>query len=302
MSAHRYWRIYITQKGTDPTFCNVSEIELRSSIGGADQTGSGTASASSFQGGGFEASKAVDNNTSTLWAFTAAINQWFKYDFGSGNDTDVVEVSLRAGGTGTQMWRGWELQYSDDDSSWTSLFTIEIDAVWSNNETRTFSASAGPSVGAANKTLWRIRSTASSDGLGFLGVSEISMRTSIGGADECSGGTAYLTNEAATATASNAFDDNNTSIATTASSLLPQWIGYKFAAAKDIVEITIRSRADSFYGQAPKDFTVEYWDGSAYQVAYTGTGETGWTSGQTRTFTFGAAPAASARPVVFITT
>src|SRR5665647_1726498 len=63
---HRYWRINITDSYRD--YAGFAEIELHDSIGGSDLTGGGTASVSSNYGGAtYDASKAVDNDTGTLW-------------------------------------------------------------------------------------------------------------------------------------------------------------------------------------------------------------------------------------------
>ena len=76
-TAQRYWRLYtleaagVSGSGTANTFGS-AEIELRTSSGGADQTGSGTATASSEFNSSFSAPKAVDNNTSTSWAICSA--------------------------------------------------------------------------------------------------------------------------------------------------------------------------------------------------------------------------------------
>lgn len=121
MAAHRYWRI--NNLTTPPGgYTTVAEIELRASKGGADETGSGTASASSSYSG-MPASNAVDNNTGTAW--TSADNtgpEWWKYDFGSGSDKDIVEVAMTPlSGYHTRTPHNFNLEYSDDDSDWTIL-------------------------------------------------------------------------------------------------------------------------------------------------------------------------------------
>jgi hypothetical protein len=280
MAAHRYWRIYITYVTGSPHH-SITDIQFRTSIGGAN-VATGGAPVYSNQTSGFEASKAFDGSTSTSWYANQSsfpLPQWIGYDFGAGNAKDIVEFTI-------QCWNPsetpscFELQYSDDAVSWTRSILVESELGWSTNQIRAYSANTGPATGG-NKTFWRIRASAL-DGQGQFGFAEMQMMTTAGGSTVTTGGTAYascaLEGTAATVFNSNVNDHWN-------GARNSDWIGYKFASATDIVQIKITARNDSFYGQSPKDFVVEYWDGSQYVTAWTVTGSSGWASGETRTFT-----------------
>jgi hypothetical protein len=296
MSAHRYWRIYITES-VNASNLDIREVEMRTSIGGSDVTGSGTASASS-QAGGFEADKAFDNNSGTTWYTSSATRpQWLQYDFGAGNDKDILELQLTSW-SATEQWRTFEFQYSDDNSTWTTLWTITYDDPLTGGTSRTYSATDTPTMNGAN-TFWRVRATAVDGGSNF-GAMEMEFRTTVGGADQATGGKAFASSAFDTGhVPGHAFDDDLT---TKWASLAapPAWVGYRWSGAKTIVEVAITARNDGFQAQAPKDFVIERWDGSAYQTAYTVTGSSSWSSGETRTFTWGSAPAQ--RPMCFICT
>jgi hypothetical protein len=60
MAAHRYWRIAIVT--TSGLYGAFKEIELRTSASGSDETGAGTASASSVYSSSYTAAKAVDDS------------------------------------------------------------------------------------------------------------------------------------------------------------------------------------------------------------------------------------------------
>lgn len=135
MAAHRYWSIYCT--ATPDTYFSFQEIELRSSVGGADLTGSGTATASQTEGGHTPAD-AVDNNSATFWgSYSGTVPQWWKYDFGAGNAFDIIEIAITArndayyGEAGTAFL----IQYSDDDSNWVTQKSIS-GLSWSAGETK----------------------------------------------------------------------------------------------------------------------------------------------------------------------
>ena len=119
--ASRYWRVLIGRNNGD-SFKSIGEIELRESEGGADATGSGTASASSSFSGSFNADKVFDNSNSTWWSSTngASFPQWVKYDFGAGNEKDIVELALTSLNNADQAQspRDYSLQFSASDRDW----------------------------------------------------------------------------------------------------------------------------------------------------------------------------------------
>ena len=287
MAAHRYWRIYITNHAGFNNYLDISEIELRTSIGGADATGTGTAMASSA-GSGYPASSAFDNTTSTTWFTDLGSNplpQWIGYDFGAGNAKDIVEFS-------TTCWASaenptcFQLQYSDDNVTWTTLYDIQGEVNWSNGETRVFHS--GTFTGVAAKALWRIRSTSVNGGTVF-GLSELAMSDASGVVT--SGGTPYASSVAEGLVSylfNGAFGPDHWNGSTPA-----EWVAYKFSSPKDIISVTPSARNDTPYNnQAPKDFVVEYWDGTSFQPAFSVTGASGWGLGESRTFNaYGATPA-----------
>ncbi len=137
IGAHRYWRVYFTAGVS--AYTTVSEAQLREYLGGADLTGSGTASADSTYTGAYPASNAFDDDTSTQWTSAATYPHWLKYDFGSGNDTAVTEYTLRAKTEHVDdMPTAWQLEYSDDGSTWT-VADSRADEVFAPAETKTFS-------------------------------------------------------------------------------------------------------------------------------------------------------------------
>lgn len=137
MAAHRYWRLYITAPGT---WNSIGELELRDSAGGADRTGSGTASASHYYDGSYLPAYACDNNTSTAWANAGgAPPEWWQYDFGAGNAYDIVEISLRPRATKQlECPRAFAIQYSDNGTDWTTSWSYPLVDEWKDGQTRIF--------------------------------------------------------------------------------------------------------------------------------------------------------------------
>lgn len=137
MAAHRYWRVYISvnQGGSN---ISLVEIEMRGTPGGLDLTGSGTAFASSQFNASNAPQYAFDNNTGTQWASLGNAPSWIAYDFGSGNDVEIVEVvgTARGGSAFNQSPMMGTIDYSDDGSTWTTSYGFVFQSNWTVSQTR----------------------------------------------------------------------------------------------------------------------------------------------------------------------
>ena len=129
MAAHRYWRLYVTEKWGG-VHAVVRGLELRSAVGGSDLTSTfgGTSSASNTYSDKVPAN-AFDHNTATVWATDVALPGWLKWDFGAGNAQEVMEVVLDSGpgSSGyatTNFVKTATLQYSDDGTTWVAYIYI----------------------------------------------------------------------------------------------------------------------------------------------------------------------------------
>jgi hypothetical protein len=311
MAAHRYWRLYITavQSGG---YTSLLELEMYEGAETNNVCSGGTASASST-GFGWAASNAFNG----LYAFGSGDGwhsgtnnlpttpEWIAYDFGSGVTKDITQIKfVTRQGTG-QHPKDFALQYSDNGSSWTTLWSqtgitlantygvAYFAGVSFDSGGRTDPPPAG--AGSTTRTVWRINASAV-DGGNELVIADVQMRTALGGPNQMTGGTAFASSLSENSYAS-ANDGNSVSYWVSGSELCPRSWGYKFASAKDIVEVTIQAHS-VYVNQSPKDFTIEYWDVDHWEIAHTVTGETGWTGSQIRTYTFGTG--AVARPVVFV--
>lgn len=140
MAAHRYWRIYILESAVGWT--RICELELRASKGGSDETGSGTAADSSHFSS-YVAAEAFDNDLSAAHSWVANnsgtinLNEWVSYDFGSGVTKDIVEIAITPwSGEYSRTPSKFALQYSDDNSTWYTLY--EWVYTWANNNQQIF--------------------------------------------------------------------------------------------------------------------------------------------------------------------
>lgn len=260
MAAHRYWRLR-TATQNDGAFSGnllvlLTEVEMRTSVGGADQCSGGTAiGQKGFATGTSEdPPSAFDNNTGTFW------QGWFNntadnthprpcaigYDFGAGNEKDIVEVGVSAHASYlTRTPRTFVVESSDDGVEWAFEWLVTC-KTWPNNTMRSF---AKPTVQASNR-YWMLYSRRHERELwnGHLACAEFKFYE--GGVDVTSGGTAISDVILSGYPASNAFDGNNNTFFH--SNYIDEvWLGYDFGSGvnRDIDRVDFRSRHD-FDGQA----------------------------------------------------
>lgn len=120
-STARYWQFYVT--ATVGGIAGVGANTLAWNIGGVDQTGSGTASASSDLGFGFTADLAFNGDNSDRWVsdFTNTWPQTLTYDFGSALAITSMRLVGNADGAGPSDFL---IRSSPDNATWTVEKTV----------------------------------------------------------------------------------------------------------------------------------------------------------------------------------
>jgi ribosomal protein S11 len=136
----RYWRLNVTSTNANNSM-NVAEVQLRSTAGGADQTGSGTAS--SPQGNLTNTpAAAFDNDAATTWhsaigSLPGAVQ--LVYDFGSGVTKEILQVVIQAHPSNAAYSPlAFSVQWSTDNSAWTTSWSVTTPDTWTGGEIRTF--------------------------------------------------------------------------------------------------------------------------------------------------------------------
>ncbi|SDH74029.1 discoidin domain-containing protein [Roseospirillum parvum] len=141
--ARRYWRLFVRDTAGSGGRVALAEIELRGESGGADLTGSGTASAYSYYSS-YTPDLAFDDDVAgtSMWVSDENRLGWIQYDFGAGTEAAVEEVALTARDSSTyapnQSPRDFDVLCSDDGATWTVAWQITGETGWSAGETRAF--------------------------------------------------------------------------------------------------------------------------------------------------------------------
>lgn len=275
-SAHRAWRLRITANDGGASYMGVSEVAFLNDQGDPFNIPTSATSAmfgSSVLNGGNSVAQAFDRGGNSGWlSATAASAQHVGFDFQGTGASPSAPVAVR----GVRIYGSWnvptaspkdfDVQWSDNlGVTWTTHFSVTGATGWAAQEMREFFDAAwtgrpvsSPPGGVAE--YWRVIVDRVQGGAAqAVGIGEIEMRATIGGADQCSGGTASASTVFGTLVASNAFDNSNT---TRWGSLtyLPAWVQYHFASAVGVGQLLVRSPDVSNYASAqmPREFRLQW--------------------------------------------
>jgi hypothetical protein len=136
MTAHRYWRLSFPSTGGSNT--EITELQLRTVIGGASVASGGAASYGGPLVSG-SAANAFDGNTGTVFAINS-FGGWLAYDFGPGNAKDIVEIAITNGTTPSFGIIQGSFDYSDDAVRWFPRLAFANQTGWTALSTRVFTA------------------------------------------------------------------------------------------------------------------------------------------------------------------
>lgn len=287
-TGHAYWRLRMLSNGFGSSGypdIRIEEIEFRTSAGGADQATGGTAIESGHDGAN-DAANAFDNSTSTGWDAprTQVFDSWVGYHFPSA--VAINQVALSETSTPYKP-KDFVVESSDDGVTWAVEWYVH-DVPWLEGALA-FSRVTSPPKTAAYSD-WRIRVWRSNatDFYAYAGgrwatIAELEFRATSGGADQATGGSVTSFSDYSIAqSAPKAFDNNAATSWASDQPARQSWISYSFPQPVSVAQVMIQS--SSYTEETPKDFAIEYFAFGRWHVAKDIRGETGWTSGQTRTY------------------
>lgn len=147
-------------------------------------------------------------------------------------------------------------------------------------------ASSAPSGAYGNHAYWRVYATNNNGSTSFISLAEVVFKNGAGTTIPATGGAVLYSSQAngSTDAASKAFDGNPaTSWATASGTITNSYIGYHFASAVGVEQVTL-TLPPTNGNQSPKDCKLQYSDdGTTWSDAFTFS-IPDWVIGQTRTF------------------
>jgi hypothetical protein len=141
MAAHRYWRFNFHPHPPLTDFVAIiAEVELFTTVGGADISSQATVTTPNEKYP-YVVTNVNDDNDSTYWSQWSDTYQWLRFDFGVGNNKDIVGYSFTANTISpASAPYAWDFQYSDDNSSWTTAISVSGET-FGYGEKKTYSLS-----------------------------------------------------------------------------------------------------------------------------------------------------------------
>lgn len=137
--AHLYWRLLLHTTDGSTTQYGIQEIEFKRTKTGSDLCVGGTASASTEESGQ-PASGAFDNVIGAAWfSTTAADGQWIEYEFTTPAEVRYLTIMGSQSRTDTSP-ASFSVQWSDDDSVWTTAWEVTGQTGWAPSQIREFHA------------------------------------------------------------------------------------------------------------------------------------------------------------------
>jgi len=145
-----YWRINVTLNNQGAyTAVAITDITWKNAQGDAIVTNSAVFSASAVAGGN-TAAKAYDGTSTTNWASTGALPQWIDCQFL--NPVIPYSVDIKGNNSSPDQAvnaiKDFDIQYSTDGISYTTIASYSGETAWATNETRNFVVQAVATSGA----------------------------------------------------------------------------------------------------------------------------------------------------------
>jgi hypothetical protein len=291
VAAHRYWRIRVLRNNGGTSASQkplvVTEVEMRITPSGADQCSGGTAfgTAGHFSAGDGP-DKAFDNNTATYWQPTMGLSSssvWTYaicgYDFGSGNDKGIVEVTMAAlSGFMSSMPNAFYVESSDDNATW-NLEWFVICGTWANTTPRVFTKPSIDNIAP----YWALVdiNTFTPDS---QNIAAVELEFYENGVDVTSGGTGFMSPQFTSFPVANAFD-GNLGTASACGTYNGNWIGYHFTSDVTIDRFDWTGNTGGTSVQSCTSGIVMYSDdGISFLPAWTFNRPTAYASGERRAF------------------
>jgi len=268
-----YWRLYMTATSTNDA-AQIAELEMYNASGTLLTTGGTPTASASYSGN--PPTLAFNNNQADGWSSGLVSSPWWlQYQFAA----PVLVASIRIVTTGTYLPVTFKLQYSNNGSTWNDALTV-TGLTWTGIKR---SASFALSPAAGMYSAWRVKFN-TNGGNTAAGLEELEFRESVGGADITTTTANYAISigEFGGTPTPNAFD--NTAAAWAYNVAVPgAWIGYCFASAKQILQVSIKASTGN---AAPVDFDVQGSNdgGMTWTTVRNFVTPATWTNGETRLF------------------
>lgn len=244
--SHAYWKV-ISRTNGGGGFTQLSELTWLDGSGSTISVSGATHTGSTVQAGSF--ANLFDASNSTFYQTSTLTDAFVQTQFASPVGVAGVKMATHEDTTRAPFF--FDVYSSDDGSSYTYAFSGHYSS-WALDTLVTFQAPAA--TGAMD--YWVAVFTTINGG-SALTLSEMELRTSVGGTDVATGGTAVRSSRGdfSFGEVANLFDDNTGTLCSQNPFIAWTFLGYHLASAQSILEVGLRARS-SFLNQSPTAGTI----------------------------------------------
>jgi hypothetical protein len=239
----------------------------------------------------YEGWQAFDGVHQSMWISEVfQTPAWIAYEFDSATRIDSYTIDYANGSITTRAPKEFELQGSNGNG-WITLDTQTNETNWQGSEKRSYSI-ANPGF----YTHYRLYVTDDNDrrsGVVVISIGELTL-----GICSCHYGSEQvpvLTGDTASVDASGifstsypawqAFDESMSSMWISNVWETPAWISYEWNSPRFIDQYSIRYANGDIKTRAPRDWSLQGWNGSDWVIVDARSNQTAWAGSETRSYT-----------------
>ncbi|WNG17272.1 discoidin domain-containing protein [Cystobacter fuscus] len=281
------------QASTQQLDCGASQVPV---LSGATTSG-GSVTRSGAYSSSYEAWQAFDGNSSSMWiSQVGQTPAWIGYEWLDAPRTITrYAITYANGSITTRAPRDWTLE-GWNGSAWVVVDTRTAQANWLGFERREYTVTT---PGSYSK--YRVNITDDNDtrtGIETISIGRLELfycgecvtPTSqvpvLSGATTSGGSVTRSGAYSSSYEAWQAFDGNSSSMWISQVGQTPAWIGYEWLdAPRTITRYAITYANGSITTRAPRDWTLEGWNGGAWVVVDTRTAQANWPGFERREYT-----------------
>jgi hypothetical protein len=233
---------------------------------------------------------AFDSSLTSMWISQTYVSPaWIAYQFTSAKTITSYSINYVNGQITTRAPKVFQLQASNDGSTWVAVDIRTNEINWSGNELRTYVVSSPGSY-----SRYRLHVTDDNDdrtGVVVVSMGDLTL-TACTGCDFLAEQVPVLTGNSAAVTASGVydstypawqvFDNNYQTMWISAVGQTPAWIAYQFSSPRLIEQYSLLYSNGKIRTRAPKDWKLEGWNGVNWITIDSRSNQINWLGTETR--------------------
>lgn len=236
--------------------------------------------------------QAFDNNPGTMWISDVwQTPAWIAYSFNNPKVITRYSINYVNGSITTRAPKDWQLQGSNGGEIWVTIDSRSNEVNWSGSERRSYAINNPGSYSS-----YRLYVTDDNDdraGVVVISIGDLTLESCA--CDYASEQVPVLIGDSSAVSVSGdysaaypgwkAFDSSSASMWISQVYQTPAWVGYEWSTPRFIEQYSITYSNGSITSRAPKEWSLQGWNGSAWVTVDSRFNQTAWLGSETRHYT-----------------